>query len=327
MASPAGDNRIVRRLPRDRGTLAALCLFALIVLACAAAPLYAAHVSGTDPFRSTVNGTVALGGRDVEVVQENPGGLGATPIGPTWRGAYLLGADMQGRDVAARVLYGGRTSLLIAGGATALCLLLAAGLGTAAGFLGGAVDVVLAWLLDLLWAFPVYLLAVSLSIVLLSQDVRLGPFTLSSDSPALPVLILGLVFVPYAARPVRAQVIALRRAEFVEAAVALGGTPGHILRRHVLPHVLPTLVLFAPVLMAMTLLTEAALSALSIGVQPPGTSWGTLIADGQTLLYARPLVAIVPGVAVVLAVLSLNVLGEAARDALDPRARDSRGRG
>lgn len=321
MAGTAGFDRIARGLTRDRGTLAALCLFVCIVLACAAAPWYAAHVSGTDPFRSTVNATVALDGRSVEVVQENPGGLGATPIGPTWRGAYLLGADMQGRDVVARVLYGGRTSLLIAGSATALCLVLATGLGTAAGFLGGAVDAVLAWLLDLLWAFPVYLLAVSLSIVLLSQDLRLGPFTLSSDSPALPVLILGLVFVPYAARPVRAQVVALRRAEFVEAAVALGGAPGHILRRHVLPHVWPTVVLFAPVLMAMTLLTEAALSALSIGVQPPGTSWGTLIADGLSLLYARPLVAIAPGVAVVLAVLSLNVLGEAAREALDPRAR------
>ena len=292
-------------------------VLAAILLACLLAPLYASRVSGTDPFRSNVNGTAA----GQEVLAENTAGLGlgVTPIGPTWRGAYLLGADTQGRDVAARLLYGGRTSLLIAGSATVLCLVLALVLGVLSGFVGGAVDTVLAGLLDLLWAFPVYLLAISLSIVLISQDLRIGPLLLTADSLALPVLILGVVYVPYVARPVRAQVLALRRAEFIEAAHATGGTPLHILRRHVLPQIWPGLIGFAPVVMAMALLTEAALSVLSIGVQAPQASWGTLIADGQALIYTRPAVAIAPGVAVLATVLALNVVGEAWRASLETR--------
>lgn len=296
---------------------AGTAVLAAILLACLLAPLYASQASGTDPFRSNVNGT-AFG---MEVLAENTAGLGlgVTPIGPTWRGAYLLGADTQGRDVAARLLYGGRTSLLIAGCATVLCLALAAVLGVLSGFVGGAVDTVLAGLLDLLWAFPVYLLAISLSIVLISQELRIGPLRLTADSLALPVLILGIVYVPYVARPIRAQVLALRHAEFIEAAHATGGAPLHILRRHVLPQVWPGLIGFAPVVMAMALLTEAALSVLSIGVQAPAASWGTLIADGQALIYTRPLVAIAPGLAVLATVLALNVVGEAWRASLETR--------
>ena len=289
----------------------------LIVLACALAPLYARHVSGTDPFRSNING--AVHGKDVLAENTRGLGLGVTPIGPGWRGSYALGADAQGRDVAARLLYGGRVSLLIAATATALCLALALAAGVLAGFVGGGLDTVVAGLLDLLWAFPVYLLAISLSIVLISEDLVLGPLLISADSLVLPILILGLVYVPYVARPVRAQVLALRQDEFVQAAVSLGGAPRHILLRHILPHVWPTLIGFAPVVAAMALLTEATLSVLGIGVQPPQASWGTLIGDGQGLIYTRPIVAIAPGLAVVVTVLSLNVLGEALRDALDPR--------
>ncbi len=309
------------RLAADRGATIALAALALIVLACALAPLYADRVSRTDPFRSNPNDTLLLGGRIIEVVQENTAGLGlgTTPLGPTWRGAYLLGADAQGRDVAARVLYGGRNSLLIAASATALCLALAAVAGLAAGFAGGATDTVLAWLLDLLWAFPITLLAISLSLVLLSQGVRLGPVLIESDSLALPILILGVIYVPYVARPLRAQVRALRGTEFVLAAMSLGAGPWRVLGRHVLPHVVPTLVGFVPVIMALALLSEAALSVLSVGVQAPAASWGTLIADGQALLYSRPLVAIAPGLAVVATVLALNVLADGLRDAMDPR--------
>ena len=307
--------------------LAALVLL-LIVAACALAPVYARVVAGSDPFRSNVGGTVLVSGQAVEVLAENTKGLGlgVTPLGPTWRGAYLLGADGQGRDVAARLLAGGRTSLGIAGGATVLCLLLAAVLGVASGFLGGWVDTVLAGLLDLLWAFPVYLLAISLGIVLISQDLQVGPLRIAGDSLLLPVLILGLVYVPYVARPVRAEVIALRGTEFIEAACALGGTPWHVLRRHVLPHVWPVLAGFVPVVAAMALLTEAALSVLSIGVQAPAASWGTLIGDGQALLYTRPAVAMAPGLAVVATVLALNVLGEALRLRLDRGGQDGGGR-
>ena len=307
-----------RRLAADRGALAAALALALIALACALAPVYAARVSGTDPFRSNPLGT---DGQGAPVLADNTAGLGlgTTPLGPTWRGDYLLGADAQGRDLAARVLHGGRTSLLIATGATALCLVLAAVAGVAAGFAGGAADAAASWLLDLLWAFPVTLLAISLSLVLVSQGVRLGPVTLEADSLALPALILGVVYVPYVARPVRAQVRLLARSEFVQAARSAGAGPGWVLSRHVLPHAAPTLIGFVPVVMALALLTEAALSAMSVGVQAPAASWGTLIADGQALLYTRPLVAIAPGLAVVATVLALNVLADGVRDALDPR--------
>jgi peptide/nickel transport system permease protein len=287
------------------GAWVALAVLGLIVAACALAPVYARHIAGVDPFRSNPTG-MAVGG---PVLAENPG-LGVTPIGPGWRRAYLLGADQLGRDVAARLLYGGRNSLLIAGSATVLCLALALATGVLAGFLGGAVDAVLSALLDLLWAFPVYLLAISLAIVLINEGLRLGPVTLEADSLALPILILGLVYVPYVARPIRATVIALREQDFVQAATATGGSRLHILRRHMLPQVWPALIGFAPVVAALTLLTEAALSVLGIGVQPPAASWGTLIGDGQTLIYSRPWVAITPGLAVVATVLALNVLGE-----------------
>ena len=303
--------------------LPAACVLALIVAACLLAPWYAHSIAQTDPFRSNVNGVIRLQGQSVEVVEQNRAGLGlgATPIGPTWSRAYFLGADGQGRDVAARLLYGGRISLLIAGAAGALCLAVAACLGILAGSADGIADAVLAWLLDLLWAFPVMLLAMSLSAVLLSQTIRLGPMRLGADSLALPIVILGVVFVPYLARPIRAQVKALRRTEFVIAAVALGGGYGHIVRRHVLPRVGLMLLVFAPMILGMILLTEAALSVLSIGVQAPAASWGTLLADGQDLIYARPLVAIAPGVAIIVTVLALNTLSEALRERLDPGLR------
>ena len=289
------------------GRVFAWLMLSFVLSSAAFAPLYARHISGTDPFRSNPDGVVA----GAPVLAENAG-LGVTPIGPGWRGAYLLGADALGRDVAARLLFGGRTSLLVAGCAAALCLTLGAGAGLLAGFVGGAVDAVVSALLDLLWAFPVYLLAISLAIVLVSEGLRLGPLTLEADSLALPVLILGLVYVPYVARPVRAVVVGLTRSELVEAAVATGGSRAHILRRHVAPIVWPTIAGLAPVVAAMMLLTEAALSVLGIGVQAPAASWGTLIADGQTLLYSRPWVAIAPGVAVAATVLSLNALADRA---------------
>ena len=279
----------------------------LLVVVCGAglAPVYARLVSGTDPFRSNPAGSVD----GVPVLAENAG-LGVTPIGPGWRGAYLLGADAVGRDVAARMLYGGRTSLVVAGSATVLCLGLGVLAGVAAGYLGGATDVVVGGLLDLVWAFPVYLLAISLSVVLVNQGVRIGPLRIEAGSAALPVLILGAVYLPYVARPVRAEVVALREREFVEAAVATGGSGWHILRRHVLPMLGPTLAGLSPIVAAMMLLTEAALSVLGIGVQAPAASWGTLIAEGQGLIYSRPWVAIAPGLAVVVTVLALNGLAE-----------------
>jgi peptide/nickel transport system permease protein len=319
----------LRRLLRDRVAVFALFVFLLIVVLCLLAPVYAAW-AGVDPFKSTLDAVIKVNGQDIPVMEQSTEGLGLgyTPIGPTWElGNYFLGADNQGRDVMARLLYGGLNSLLIAGAATVFTLFFATVVGLAAGFFGGLVDVVLSRILDILWAFPVYLFAISLSIVLIAQGISIGPITVESGSLWLPIFIIGIVYIPYIARPVRGQVMALRESEFVLAAICLGVPSYRILLRDILPNVSTTLIVFVPIMMALNMLTESALSFLSIGVQPPDASWGTIIQDGQTLLYTRPLVALAPGIAIVITVLALNVLGDGLRDALDPRSKIRIGRG
>lgn len=298
----------------------------LIVVATLMAPLYARHVAGSDPFRSGLSARIELDGQRVPVMQPSTEGLGlgVTPIGPTWQGAYLLGADSQGRDVAARLLYGGQNSLLIAGAATLLCLVCAAIIGIVAGYAGGIVDSVLSNVIDMIWAFPVYLLAISLSIVMIGKSYDLGPFRISSGSLVVPILIIGLVYVPYVARPIRGRVMALNQSDFVLAARGLGIRPARILLRHILPNVSTTLIVFAPMLMALNIVTESSLSFLSVGVQPPNASWGTILQDGQGLLYSRPVVSLAPGLAIMLTVLLLNLFGDVLRDVLDPKT--ARGR-
>ena len=301
-----------------------LGVLVVVVALCLAAPLYAKHIAHTDPFRSNLDGTTVVHGKTVPVMHEESGGLGlgVTPIGPTWDPAHdMLGADNQGRDVAARLLYGGRNSLLIGVASALLSCVLATVIGLVAGFFGGVVDGVLSRLLDVVWAFPVYLLAISLSTVLLSRGFSFGPFRLESGSLLLPISIIGIVYVPYVARPIRGEVLSLRRREFVEAAVGLGASTWRLLWSDILPNVITTVIVFFPLMMAIDMLTESALSFLSIGVQPPNASWGTIILDGQGLLYTRPVVALAPGIAIAVTVLSLNVLGDGIRDALDPRAK------
>jgi peptide/nickel transport system permease protein len=312
---------VLRRMARDASAWVAVALLLAIVVLSLAAPLYASLIAQTDPFSSNISGEVLIDGEKRAVIAANTEGLGIgqTPIGPTGRSQYLLGADNQGRDVAARLLYGGRASLLIAGAATLLTIALGAFIGIVAGYFGGVVDAVLARLLDVLWAFPVYLLAISLSIVMIGSGLHLGPLVLESDDLMLPALIIGLVSMPYVARPVRAEVQRLRKSEFVQAAIVLGVPTHRILRVDVLPNVAGTLLVFVPLMMAVNMLTESALSFLSIGVQPPHASWGSIIQDGLSLLYTRPVVALAPGVAIVLTVLALNLLGDALRDAMDPR--------
>jgi peptide/nickel transport system permease protein len=318
--------RAVSGLLANRTAVGAVVVFAVMVVACLLAPLYASRVADTDPFRSGLSAKIVVDGKRVPVMQSSTEGLGlgVTPIGPTWGPQYFLGADTQGRDVAARLLYGGRASLLIAGCATVLTLSLAAVVGLVAGYAGGLTDKVLSQLVDILWAFPVYLLAISLSIVLIGKEVAVGPFRFGADSLILPIFIIGIVYVPYVARPVRGRVLALKNSEFVLAARGLGIRPSRILLRHILPNVATTLIVFAPMLMAMNIMIESALSFLSVGVQPPNASWGTILQDGQALLYTRPLVSFSAGLCIVVTVLTLNLFGDALRDVLDPR---SRGRG
>jgi len=313
-----------RRLRRNRIALVAFALFCLIVIACLAAPLYAHDVAHTSPFTSNVNGTTIVNGKTVPVLQQGGGalGIGETPIGPTWDiHHYFLGADGQGRDVAARLLYGGRNSLLIGVASALICCALALLIGLVAGFYGGFVDNVLARLLDVIWAFPVYLLAISISVIALTSGLHLGFVTLAAGSLWIPIGIIAIVYVPYVGRPIRGQVLSVREKEYVEAAVSQGASNLRLMFAEILPNVISTIIVLLPLMIATTVLTESALSFLGIGVQAPKASWGTVIDDGQNLLYTRPLVAIVPGIFIVLTVLSLNVLGDGVRDALDPRAK------
>ena len=316
------------RLKRDRTALIALAVFLLVVFCCLMAPVYA-WWAGVQPFKSTLDAVVTIGGEQRPVMELPTTGLalGYTPIGPTWiPGNYFLGADNQGRDVMARLLYGGLNSIVIAAAATTFTLVFATAFGLAAGFFGGVIDMVLSRILDVLWAFPVYLLAISLSVVLLTQGITIGPFVIDSGSLWLPVFIIGLIYIPYVARPIRGQVMALRNSDFVTAAIGLGAPSSRILLKDILPNISTTLIVFVPIMMALNMLTESALSFLSIGVQPPDASWGTIIQDGQSLLYTRPAVALAPGFMIVISVLSLNVFGDGLRDALDPKSRIKLGR-
>ena len=223
----------------------------------------------------------------------------------SWRGSFMAGAIRCSSPAAS----------------TVITILVATIIGLAAGFFGGVTDTILSRILDVLWAFPVYLLAISLSIVLIAHGIDLGVITLEAGSLWLPIFIIGIVYIPYIARPIRGQVLALRRSEFVLAAIGLGVPEHRILLRDILPNVSTTLIVFVPLMLAINMLTESALSFLSIGVQPPDASWGTIIQDGQGLLYTRPWVALAPGLAIALTVLVLNVLGDGLRDALDPRSK------
>jgi peptide/nickel transport system permease protein len=313
---------------RDRTALVALAVFLAVVVACLMAPVYA-YWAGVQPFKSTLDAVITINGEQRPVMELPTTGLalGYTPIGPTWEpGNYFLGADNQGRDVMARLLYGGLNSIFIAAAATTFTLTFATAFGLAAGFFGGVVDMVLSRILDVLWAFPVYLLAISLSIVLITQGITIGPFVIDSGSLWLPIFIIGLIYIPYVARPIRGQVMSLRNSDFVMAAIGLGAPPSRILLKDILPNISTTLIVFVPIMMALNMLTESALSFLSIGVQPPDASWGTIIQDGQGLLYTRPVVALAPGIMIVISVLSLNVFGDGLRDALDPKSKIKLGR-
>ena len=325
-AVTAGDGpwRVAgRKLLRNRTAMAAGALFVAIVLLSFSAPLYADHIAHTDPFQSSLTATTVINGKKVDVLQQGGGALklGETPIGPTWQRNYFLGADSQGRDVAARVLYGGRTSLAIGIGSAVICSLIAVVFGMVAGFYGGFTDGFISRMMDVIWAFPVYLLAISIATVLLTQGITGGPVAISASSLWLPTLIIAVIYIPYVARPVRGAVLSVREKEFVEAAIAQGASNRRLIFQEILPNVISVVIVLLPLMIATTILTESALSYLSIGVQPPAASWGTIIDDGQQLLYTRPWVAIAPGIMIVLTVLSLNVLGDGIRDALDPRSK------
>jgi peptide/nickel transport system permease protein len=329
-AALAGRNPWVlawRRLRRNRVALAALGLFLLIIVMCLAAPLYAHDIAHDgNVLNPNLNGTTIVHGKVVPVMQEGGGilKLGETPIGPTWDlSHYFLGADGIGRDVGALLLYGGRASLQVGICSAVICCLVATLVALIAGFFGGITDAILSRLMDVIWAFPVYLLAICVATELLthSSGVQVGFLRITATSLWTITVIIAFIYVPYVYRPVRGQVLSVVNKEYVEASIAQGASNFRLIFSEILPNVVSTVIVLLPLMIATTILTESALSYLSVGVQPPNVSWGTMISNGQDLLYTRPWVSLAPGIMIVLTVLALNVLGDGVRDALDPRAK------
>ena len=319
-AAPGGRGGVSlawRRLRRNPAAVVSAAVLVIIVLACfPGAPVWADLACHHGPNDQNLQGFVHQGGHRVPVVRND-----GTPIGPGWRACYLLGADSNGRDLAVRILYGGRISLEVGGASALLCVALALVLGLVAGYTGGIVDSVISRFLDLIWSFPVYLLAVALATTLAVGGLAVGPLHVSSSSLAIPIVVIAVVFVPYVARPIRGQVLSLRQMEFVEAAVATGAGPIRIMVSELLPNVASITLVMLTLIVANNILTEAALSFLGVGVPVLTPSWGNIIEQGYSSIVTAPALTVAPGVAIMLTVVSLNVLGDALRDALDPHAR------
>ena len=289
-------------------------LFVVVVLAALAAPLYASEIAGTTPSENHLTEQTVIDGKPTDIVS-----LEGIPIGPTWERSYFLGADENGRDLAVRLLYGARTTLMIGAGSVLLTLLLSVPLAFAAGYLGGRTDSVISRVLDLIWSFPALLLGVLLSTAITLNGAQIGPVTIGSGSKLIPLVVIGLVYVPYMTRPLRGQVMALRRQPFIEAARAGGMRPVSVMASELLPHLWSTIIVISTLLFVNAVVLEAALSFLGAGVNPPEPSLGVLIAGGINDTVLSPHLLLAPSIALVVIVLSLGGVAEGLRRALDPR--------
>ncbi|WP_420814416.1 ABC transporter permease [Jiangella ureilytica] len=221
-------------------------------------------------------------------------------------GAHWLGTDELGRDVASRIIWGSRTSLQVSVLATLLALLVALPLGLMAGYFRGRLDTVVMRLTDTGLAFPFIVLAVGLTAIF-------GPSMVNA------AIAIGISQVPMLIRVVRGEALAVREEDYIAASVADGAGSARILGRHVLPNIVNTLIVQVTVLMPFAIITESMLSFLGLGVQPPTPSWGVMLTAAQAYTAQAPWLAVFPGLAIFVAALGFNLLGDGARDALDPR--------
>jgi ABC-type dipeptide/oligopeptide/nickel transport system permease subunit len=220
--------------------------------------------------------------------------------------SHLLGTDSLGRDVLSRIIYGARVSMLVGFFSTVLAMVIAVPIGMAAGYYRGWLDTVVARVTDVLLAFPFIILAVGLAAIL-------GPSLLNAT------LALGIAAVPAFIRISRGEMLSLREEDYVPAAIANGAGDVTIIFRHILPNMSSTLLVQATVTIPAAIVGEAVLSFLGLGVQPPTSSWGVMLQDAQSYLSQAPRLAVYPGLAIVLAALAFNVLGDGLRDIFDPR--------
>jgi peptide/nickel transport system permease protein len=258
-----------------------LAILILLVISALTAPLLAPH----DPTRQKLDNDLHTYSR------ENP-----------------LGTDKLGRDILSRVLYGGRISLLV--GVTTVVISVAIGfaMGSLSGYFGGWADQLLMRIVDILMAFPGILLAIAFTAVL---------------GPGLDHVILALCLIGWTsyARLVRGEVLALRERDFVQAARALGCKPGRIIARHLLPNLLPPLLIQATFGLAAAIIAEGSLSFLGLGVEPPTPSWGSMLNDGRQFLLVAPHLTTYPGIAIMITVLGLNLVGDGLQERLQTRGR------
>lgn len=221
---------------------------------------------------------------------------------------YWLGTDLLGRDLFSRLVYGARSSLIIGIAANSAAVLIGTVLGTTAGYVGGWVGTTIMRFTDLMMAFPALLLAIALAAIL-------------HPSLWIVAMVIALVNWVQIARVIYTQTRSLVEREFIEATRAIGANWPRVLFRHVLPHLLPTILVWSTLGIAVTVLLEATLSYLGIGVQPPTPSWGGIIYESQSYFLDAPWLVFFPGLAIVLLALSFNLVGDALRDALDPTQR------
>lgn len=285
-ASPTGHVRSPARLwrlksfARDRGALVSAILLALVVLAVVFAPVIGRY--GPDDADNLAR------------------------YAPMGAAGHILGTDQQGRDMLARLLSGGRVSLLIGVAPTLMAGAIGLGLGLVAGFVRGLVDQVIMRCLDVVFAFPMVLLAIAIA-----GSMRPGVLT--------EIIAITIVLIPYFARLARTATEGVVPMPFIEAARAAGGTRSTIMLRYVLPNVFSPVVVYATTLMGLMIVVGAGLSFLGLGVQPPTADWGAMVAEGRVVLRRAPHVTILPGCAILLVSLAFNFLGDGIRDALDPR--------
>ena len=235
--------------------------------------------------------------------------LEGAPLPPG--GVYLLGTDLLGRDLFTRILYGSQTSLIIGVAANGLSLIIGTLVGITAGFFRGWIGTVLMRFTDLMMAFPALLLAICLAAI----------FT---PSLWIVAMVIALVNWVQTARVIYTETSSLAERDFIAAERILGASTGRILFRHILPHLVPTIIVWGTLGISTTVLLEATLSFLGVGVQPPTPSWGNIIFENQTYFQAAPWLVFIPGAAVLLLALAFNLVGDALRDVLDPlqRGRD-----
>ncbi|WP_327085241.1 ABC transporter permease [Nonomuraea sp. NBC_01738] len=285
------------RLRRDRAAVTGMVIVAVFVLVALAAPLLTA-VSGWTPYEF-----------DADAIDPNLAGMPRGALGGIGAEHWLGVEPISGRDIFARIVYGARVSLLIAVLATLVAVVLGTALGLLAGYVGGWVDAAVSRVMDLLMSFPALIFMIALISVMPDGDRVL-----------LLVLIMGGFCWPYVGRIVRGQTITVKHREYVDAARVGGAMGGTILIKEILPNITAPILVYATLSIPANIGTEAALSFLGVGVPPPTASWGQMIQQAILYYEVDPMYFLIPGGCLFLTVLAFTLIGDALRDATDPKA-------